>query len=453
MKIKFILPALEEAKSPFWRPIKYSLFPPLGLAMLAAYCDPDDELTLVDEHVEELETDDSPDLVVIQVYITNAYRAYEIADQYRSRGVVIAMGGLHVTAIPEEAKQHADVVFLGPGEECFARFLREFKNKSHATAHPVVYQSNDRSLVNGLMPRRDLFKRERYLVPNSLVISRGCVNRCDFCYSNSFYRGGKQFYTYRIDHILQEIESLPGRHLYFLDDHLFADRTLTRELFRQMRGMNRLFQGAATVNSVLDDDLIELAYDAGFRSAFIGFESLEKKNLTQVGKTSNLDHSYREVIKRLDSLGIMINGSYIFGMDHDTKDVFKDVTHWAIDSGIATATFHLMTPYPDTSLWKTLESEGRITCRDWRKYDTRHSVFRHPMMSSGEIEEGYHWAYREFYKWRNIYSCSRRHETLRMRWKHLIYAGSWKKFEPVWNFIIKNRMLCHARKILERTLQ
>ena len=127
MKVKMILPALTEAKSPFFRPIKYSLFPPLGLATLAAYLDPGDEVTIVDEHVEELDLADEPDLVVIQVYITSAYRAYQLADHYRGRGAYVALGGLHVTALPDEAAVHADTVFLGPGEDIWPQFLADYR--------------------------------------------------------------------------------------------------------------------------------------------------------------------------------------------------------------------------------------------------------------------------------------------------------------------------------------
>jgi hypothetical protein len=115
LTVKLILPALTEATDPYWRPIKYSLFPPLGLATLAAYLSPDDCATIVDEHVEPLTTDDAPELVIIQVYITNAYRAYRIADLYRSRGSFVCLGGLHVTSLPAEAAPHADAIFIGPG--------------------------------------------------------------------------------------------------------------------------------------------------------------------------------------------------------------------------------------------------------------------------------------------------------------------------------------------------
>src|SRR5512134_2323013 len=129
MKVKMILPALTEAKSPFWRPIKYSLFPPLGLATLAAYLNAGEEITLQDEHVEVLNLDDGPDLVVIQVYITSAYRAYQIADHYRAKGAYVCLGGLHVTSLPEEAQCHADTIFIGPGEDTWPAFLCDFQAK------------------------------------------------------------------------------------------------------------------------------------------------------------------------------------------------------------------------------------------------------------------------------------------------------------------------------------
>src|SRR5213593_516019 len=142
MRVKFILPALTEAKSPFFRPIKYSLFPPLGLATLAGYLDPDDVATLQDEHVETLDLDDEPDLVVIQVYITSAYRAYAIADQYRARGIPVALGGLHVTSLPDEAARHADYIFIGPGEDTWPTFLADFRAGRAAPA----YRSSVRTL-------------------------------------------------------------------------------------------------------------------------------------------------------------------------------------------------------------------------------------------------------------------------------------------------------------------
>lgn len=449
MKIKFILPALEEAKSPYWRPIKYSLFPPLGLATLASLCNEHDEIEIVDEHVENVITDDRPDLVCIQTYITNAQRAYQLADIYRSKGCKVALGGLHATSLPAEAKCHADILFAGLGEPSFPRFLQDFRNH---LAKPF-YSQGDVCLKDLPLPRRDLFKTEKYLVPNAMVFSRGCPNRCSFCYVSSFYKNGKSFYTYKLDRILQEIDSLKGKHLYFLDDNLFADKKLVRELFRELKGMNRLFQGAITVGSILEDDTIELAYEAGFRSAFIGFESITQSNLILANKRSNLGKDYSRAIQRLDQLGIMINGSFIFGLDDDTTDVFDKTTEWAINNGITTVTNHILTPYPGTSLYAQMLKENRIITTDWKLYDTRHLVFKHPHITKSEMEAGYNRAYSQFYRWRNIIKCSGDHETLRMKLKHFTYAGAWKKFEPVWNFIIKHALFTEARKVLEATLK
>ncbi|MBU3103441.1 B12-binding domain-containing radical SAM protein [Clostridium gasigenes] len=449
MKIKFILPALEESKSPYWRPIKYSLFPPLGLATLASLCSESDEIEIVDEHVEKINLDDEPDLVCIESYITNAHRAYEIADSYRKRGIKVAIGGIHATSMQSEAKKHADAVLLGLGEASFPKFLSDLR----AGKALEVYEQGEVSLDGLPLPRRDLFKKDKYLVPNSMVFSRGCPNKCSFCYVNSFYKNGKSFYAYKIDRILEEIESMPGKHLYFLDDNLFADKKLSKEIFREMRGMKKVFQGAITIDSVFDNETIELAYEAGFRSAFIGFESINEMSLVNANKRSNLGQDYSKAIKRLDELGIMINGSFIFGLDNDTKDVFDRTTEWAINSGIATATNHILTPYPGTVIYEQMKKDNRILTDDWTLYDTRHLVFKHPNISKEEMEAGYNRAYENFYKWGNIVKCSGNHEELGMKLKHLTYAGAWKKFEPVWNFLIKNEKLFKARGMLVKTLK
>jgi radical SAM superfamily enzyme YgiQ (UPF0313 family) len=447
-KVKFILPALTEATSPYWRPIKYSLFPPLGLATLAAYLDPDIDISLQDEHVEKLELDDEPDLVVIQVYITNAYRAYELADHYRARGAYVALGGLHVTSLPEEAAPHADTIFLGPGEHTFPQFIKDFT----AGTPQARYESPVRTL-EGLPPiRRDLIKRHRYLVPNSIVVSRGCPHHCTFCYKDGFFEGGRSFYTQQVDDALAEIDRLPGRHLYFLDDHLFGNVRFSRELFRGMRGMGRVFQGAATVDSILRDDLVEDAAAAGLRSLFVGFETLSTNSLAGAGKRQNLGRSYREVVRRLDSLGIMINGSFVFGLDGDDRNVFRRTVDWAVEVGITTATFHILTPYPGTALFSEIEEQGRIETRNWDLYDTRHVIYRPSCMSPSELKRGYDWAYEEFYRWRNIFGASSAHESTKHKLKHFFYSAGWKKFERAWDFAIRVKQLSQLRPLLEAVL-
>jgi len=447
-RVKLILPALTEATSPYWRPIKYSLFPPLGLATLAAYLDPDFEISLQDEHVEKLDLNDQPDLVIIQVYITNAYRAYRIADHYRLRGAYVALGGLHVTSLPDEAAPHGDTIFIGPGEHTFPHFLEDL-----AKGIPQRrYESSVRTLV-GIPPiRRDLIQRHRYLVPNSIVVSRGCPHHCTFCYKDAFFAGGRGFYTQVVDDALAEIARLPGRHLYFLDDHLFGNIRFARELFRGMKGMGRIFQGAATVDSILRDDLVEDAAAAGLRSLFVGFETLSRRGLEGAGKRQNLGRDYREVVRKLDSLGIMINGSFVFGLDGDDDDVFARTVDWAIQAGITTATFHILTPYPGTALFTEMAARNRIETRNWDLYDTRHVVYRPSRLSPLELKGGYDWAYESFYRWDSIVKAASAHISVKHSLKHLFYSAGWKKFERAWDFAIRIKQLSQMRPLLEAIL-
>jgi len=454
MKVKMILPALTEAKSPFFRPIKYSLFPPLGLATLAAYIPTHWEVELVDEHIEILDWNDEPDLVVIQVYITNAYRAYEIADHYRARGAYVCLGGLHVTSLPDEAGQHADTIFIGPGEDTWPQFLADWQ-----TWFPKpIYRSYTRTLHGAPTPRRDLIKRNLYLVPNSIVVSRGCPHRCDFCYKEAFFQGGKSFYTQTVDKALAEIESLPGKHLYFLDDHLFGNPRFVTDLFDGMRGMNRVWQAAGTVKAVLMPNIMEKAVAAGLRSLFVGFETLNHDNLKEQKKYHNLKGSsipnpYEAAIQRLHALGVMVNASFVFGMDHDDETVFGRTVEWAIKQGIETATFHILTPYPGTALRQRLDNLGRITSQNWDLYDTRHAVFRPQGMTADALEAGYWQAYRDFYSWRSIIRSAGAHPDWISRLRHLAYAGGWKKFEPVWDWVIRFQRVGNFRPLLEALLE
>jgi radical SAM superfamily enzyme YgiQ (UPF0313 family) len=448
MRVKMILPALTEATSPFWRPIKYHLFPPLGLATLAGYLPPGDEVTLQDEHVERLDLDDEPDLVVIQAYITSAYRAYAIADHYRRRGAHVALGGLHPTALANEAAQHADTIFIGPGEDTWPAFLADLRAGRPARR----YVSRQRTLL-GLPPiRRDLIKRHRYLVPNSIVVSRGCPHTCDFCYKEAFFRGGRSFYTQTVDAALREIERLTGRHLYFLDDHLFGDPRFAAALFDGMRGMGRLWQAAGTVQAVLAPGLLEKAAACGLRSLFVGFETISADNLRAHRKHQNLDRDYGAAVRRLHDLGVMVNGSFVFGMDADDRGVFDRTVEWAIGQGIETATFHILTPYPGTALYDRIAGQGRILHHNWDLYDTRHTVFRPARLTPGELEAGYWRAYRDFYRWGSILRGARTKPDLRGRVRHAAYAGGWKKFEPLWDWVIRAQQVAHALPLLEEIL-
>ncbi|HWG37799.1 MAG TPA: radical SAM protein [Terriglobales bacterium] len=451
LRVKFILPALTEATSPFFRPVKYSLFPPLGLATLAAYLDAGDCAELEDEHVARLHPPlhAAFDLVVIQVYITNAYRAYALADAWRRAGAFVVLGGLHVTALPEEASPHADAIFLGPGEQTFPQFLADFRARRPL---PLYRSAAGRTLERVPPIRRDLIRRSHYLVPNSIVVTRGCPQHCDFCYKDAFFTGGRGFYTQQVDDALAEIERLPGRHLYFLDDHLLGHTRFASALFAGMRGMGRLFQGAATLDSILRGNLIEEAAAAGLRSLFVGFETLDPANLAASNKRQNLGRDYRAVTERLHALGIMINGSFVFGMDDDGPDVFARTVGWAIEHGLTTATFHIQTPYPGTRLHARMLQQGRITTANWDLYDTRHVVFRPARLNPAQLEAGYWRAYRDFYRWSSIARASWTHGTFKHQAKHFFYAAGWKRFEWLWDALIRARQLNRMTPMLEAVL-
>jgi radical SAM superfamily enzyme YgiQ (UPF0313 family) len=219
-----------------------------------------------------------------------------------------------------------------------------------------------------------------------------------------------------------------------------------------MKGMGRLFQGAATVDSILRGDLVERAADAGLRSIFVGFETLTSENLKRNNKRQNLGRDYKAVADRLHALGIMVNGSFVFGMDDDRQDVFRRTVDWAIGHGITTATFHIQTPYPGTKLYLRMLREGRMITRDWDLYDTRHVVYRPAQLAPELLKEGYDWAYREFYRWNSIARASLHHGSLKHQAKHFFYAAGWKKFEPLWDVMIRARQLTRVTPLLEGVL-
>lgn len=444
MKVKLTLPALCEKRTPHYRRIKYSLFAPLGMAQLAAYLGDEDEVEFQDENVETLNLEDRPDIAAIHVRTTSARRAYELGDLYRRRGTYVCMGGIHATAMPEEAAQHADSVFLGPGEDTWPRFLKDFR-----AGHPKrLYRSIRRSLKGEPFPRRDVIKRHRYLVPNTIVVSRGCPHGCFFCTNRAFLAGGRGFYTRGVDEALAEIDSLPGRHLYFLDDHLFGNVRFAEDLSDGMRGMGRLWQTATTVDAVLRPGLLEKGARCGLRSLVVGFETLNHENLRHSGKRHNSRKDYENAIRRMHDNGVLINATFVFGMDHDGEDVFDRTVDWALERGIETATFHILTPFPGTSLFRRMQGEGRIITTDWRRYDTCQVVFRPRRMSPEVLEEGYRRAYHRFYQWRSILAGAMTKTDLADQLRHLLYASAWQKYSHGWNLAIKCGALRWTRPLL-----
>jgi radical SAM superfamily enzyme YgiQ (UPF0313 family) len=199
-------------------------------------------------------------------------------------------------------------------------------------------------------------------------------------------------------------------------------------------------------------ELLKKAVDSGLRSLFVGFETLNPSNLRDHDKYQNLNRDYDAAIRRLHSLGVMVNGSFVFGMDHDDEGVFDRTVEWAISQGIETATFHILTPYPDTELNKRMEKQGRITTYDWDLYDTRHVVYQPAKLTPEALEAGYWRAYRDFYKWRSIFRGASTKDDLLGKARHIAYAGGWKKFEPMWDLAIRAKRVTNLMPVLESVL-
>jgi radical SAM superfamily enzyme YgiQ (UPF0313 family) len=216
--------------------------------------------------------------------------------------------------------------------------------------------------------------------------------------------------------------------------------------------MGRLWQAAGTVKSVLQPQLLEAAAASGLRSLFVGFETISRANLISHDKRQNVDRDYAAAVRRLHDLGIMVNASFVFGMDDDDPSVFDRTVEWAVNQGIETATFHILTPYPGTGLYQRMDAAGRLLHRDWDKYDTRHCVFRPARMTAAELEDGYWRAYRDFYRWRNIIKGAQSKSTWVGRGRHVAYSAGWRKFERLWDLVIGAKRLGRLLPVLEAVL-
>ena len=430
-----MLPALQEVLSQDFRQIKYSLFPPLSLLTLAGLVPRDKYRMLVrDEHVEDVIVEEDVDLVVMTVYVSSAKRAYQLSDHYRARGAKVFMGGIHPTTLPSEAAQHADAVCLGPGESVFLRMLEDFETDS---LKEYYHGHTDTDLSEVPLARRDLMHGHKYLVPNTIVTSRGCPHCCDFCYKESFW--GRDHHGYRpMSEIRKELDTLRHKFVFFLDDNLLGNRREARQLFALLREYEFVWQASASLDVAYTPGFLQEAYDCGCRSLFVGFESVIKSNMERANKPQNRKHDYADAIRRFHDAGIMINGSFVYGFDDDDADVFPRTVEFAVENKIETATFHILTPFPGTRTFAGLDEEGRILHRDWEKYDTRHAVFRPMHMTPSHLEEGYWWSYEEFYTYRSIL---KRSVGLPNPLKRVLYNVAWKKMDGVWDFILAHGLV------------
>lgn len=394
MKLELIAPATQENH----RKHKKAIIPPLGLAMVAALTPPDIEVSLTDENVTVIDFQKETDLVGITVLTITAKRAYEIADTFRARGVKVILGGIHPSILPEEASLHADAIVIGEAEGIWPNLIEDFK----ANTLQKTYRQHERpSMLNLPFPRRNLFATEAYLVRNTISTTRGCPYSCSFCTVTSFFG-----HTYRcrpVEEVIKEIGTLNDKKLVvFVDDNIVGNPKFAKELFRALVPHKIKWVGQSSVTVARDDELLKLAAASGCIDLFIGFESLSPANLSTVGKKINVVDDYESVIRKVHSYGIGIHGFFIFGFDEDDADCFKRTVRFAQRMRLESAQFDILTPYPGTALYESLDKAGRIVTRDWSQYG--HDLMFEPKLMSREmLQNGRTWAWREFYSLPSIW--------------------------------------------------
>ncbi|MDY6825521.1 MAG: radical SAM protein [Thermodesulfobacteriota bacterium] len=377
----------------------------LSLPTVAALTPDDWSVEILDARVTPVDYDRKVDLVGITGFTAEMPSAYAIADGFRERGTPVVMGGFHVSAMPEEALNHADSVVVGEAEPVWEQLLRDFE----AGALKSVYKADSliemKDMVN---PQRELLNKKMYATGfNTIQATRGCPFDCDYCAVSAFF--GRKYRRRPAGEVINEIKTFDTKSFFFVDDNIVGSGRYAKELFRALAPLNRVWGGQASINFANDEELLSLYSRSGGKYAFIGFESLSEANLRRMNKSWNSPDSYKTAIQWIQKAGISILGSFIFGLDDDDPGVFERTVKFIRQTGIDAAQFHILTPFPGTRLYDAMEAEGRIVDRDWGKYHTSDVIFKPVAMTPEELMRGYFWAFRETYKlnrtlWRSLRS-------------------------------------------------
>jgi len=394
MKLLMIAPKWPEGS--LWGQI-YFRFPYLALTTLAALTGEEWGVSIIDENVDAIDFSDLPDLVAITVITPLAKRGYEIADSFREKGVPVVLGGIHPTMMKDEAKTHADSVVIGEAEETWPLVLSNFQR---GNLQPFYESANFCTLSKLTIPKRTLLNRKGYFFTNTIQTTRGCPFDCEFCSVTSFY--GHTYRVRPVEDVVNEIGQMEKGFLFFVDDNIAGKTSYAKELFEALIPLKIKWFSQSSLNIVKDRELLNLAQRSGCKGLFIGFESLSQENLKAMGKSANRVSEYKDAIKMLHDHGIGIQGSFIFGTDYDDKSVFSDVLRFVEKTHIEAVLFSILTPFPGTRIYETLQRENRIINTDWEKYDMNHVVFRPKKMTPKELQDGFNRAYRELYGHRSI---------------------------------------------------
>lgn len=427
---------------------KHMLTPTLALTSFAATTPEDWEVRYWDENLLDGRPPfrPMPELVGITVHLTFARRAFELARWYRSRGSKVILGGLHVLSCPEECAPHADALAVGDGVQLWPRIVADVESRQLRSKYVATYENNYRE---DPAPRRSILPRQSFLTTTSLIATRGCHNRCGFCYLAT--DGLRMPYRMRDpQQIAGEFEADDQPYGVFIDNNLGSNREYLRKLCHALRPLNKIWSAAVSIDVTDDPGLIRTMALAGCTGVFVGFESLTDENLTDARKKTPKTADYARRVSMFHENGIQVNGSFVLGFDHDRKDVFARTAGWVEENRLECSTFHILTPYPATPLFKQMEAEGRLLHRDWTLYDTAHAVFRPKHMSPEELEQGYAWIYERLFSHASIWR--RRPEDWRAAAPYLAMSYLYKRSNRFWHLLIKHHLV-HAvwRPLVELT--
>lgn len=371
-------------------------YAPLTLVTLAAYIPPElnIEVQIFDEGIEDVDPNLEADLIGMTVITGSSKRAYELADHFRGCGIPVILGGPHITLIPEDAQPHADSIVVGYAEETWPQLLRDFVNGEMKTRYD---QSPNLSLANRPFPRRDLIKAHKYLTTHVFEATRACVHSCDFCVVPTAW--GLNPYQKPVEEVVRDIKQHYARKVIFIDLNLIADKDYAAKLFEALIPLKLNWFGLSTTLLVKDQYLLELAATSGCTGLLMGFESITPENLKQSKKGFNSPSKYKELTNTLHQYGITLMACFTFGMDNDTPDIFMQTANFAIDAGIDLPRFAIVTPFPNTGLYKRLESEDRILTKNWELYDAQHVVFQPTQMTPQQLYDGHEQAWKHTYSY------------------------------------------------------
>jgi radical SAM superfamily enzyme YgiQ (UPF0313 family) len=416
---------------------KHVLTPTLALTSIAGATPPGWTARYWDENLLQGPPPHAPfpEVVGITVHLTFARRAYELAAWYRQRGAKVVLGGLHVLSCPEEARPHADVIVRGDGVSVWPQVLGDLRNGCAKPEYSGSYLKPYRDLPD---PDRSILPRRSFLTTTSLIATRGCHNRCGFCYlSTDGLR--MPYHMLEAEQVVRQIEADDQPYSVFIDNNLGSRRDYLWKLCRALRPLRRIWSAAITIDVTDDPALVREMALAGCFGVFIGFESLTGENLIDARKKTPVPEDYARRVGILHDCGIQVNGSFVLGFDHDREDCFQQLVEWIEGCRMENATFHILTPYPGTPLYRQMEAEDRLLHRDWDRYDTAHCVFRPRHMEPEVLEAGYHWCYERLFSGESIWR--RRPEGFTTAMAYVARTYLYKKSNPLWEFLIRHRMV------------